>query len=98
MATTITTQRKLLLSRRIRWFVAATISYNVIEAAVALTEGARVSSSARLTTRRQIESVAVIRQGGLWALSTVQSGRLAPPKVCKVGVMRSSLPPTQASA
>jgi divalent metal cation (Fe/Co/Zn/Cd) transporter len=35
-----------LLSRRIRWFVAATISYNVIEAAVALIEGARVSSTA----------------------------------------------------
>lgn len=34
------------LSRRIRWFVAATISYNVVEAVVALTEGTRVSSSA----------------------------------------------------
>lgn len=32
--------------RRIRWLVAATISYNVVEAAVALTEGARVSSAA----------------------------------------------------
>jgi divalent metal cation (Fe/Co/Zn/Cd) transporter len=38
--------RKALLARRIRWFVAATISYNVIEAAVALTEGTRVSSTA----------------------------------------------------
>lgn len=38
--------RRLVLSRRIRWFVAATISYNVVEAAVALTEGARVSSTA----------------------------------------------------
>lgn len=38
--------RRLLLGRRIRWFVAATISYNVIEAAVALTEGTRVSSTA----------------------------------------------------
>lgn len=35
-----------MLSRRIRWFVAATISYNVIEAVIALTEGARVSSTA----------------------------------------------------
>ncbi|QDQ97442.1 cation transporter [Tomitella fengzijianii] len=39
-------ERKALLSRRIRWFVAATITYNVIEAIIALTEGARVSSTA----------------------------------------------------
>ncbi|MBB5161712.1 cation transporter [Mycobacterium sp. AZCC_0083] len=39
-------ERRQLLSRRIRLFVAATISYNVIEAAIALTEGARVSSTA----------------------------------------------------
>lgn len=38
--------RRAVLSRRIRWFVAATISYNVIEAVVALREGARVSSTA----------------------------------------------------
>ncbi len=38
--------RRALLSRRIRWFVAATITYNVIEAVIALTEGARVSSTA----------------------------------------------------
>ena len=38
--------RRAILSRRIRWFVAATISYNVIEAAVALSEGTRVSSTA----------------------------------------------------
>jgi divalent metal cation (Fe/Co/Zn/Cd) transporter len=42
----LSAERKQLLSRRIRWFVAATISYNIIEAAVALTEGARVSSTA----------------------------------------------------
>jgi divalent metal cation (Fe/Co/Zn/Cd) transporter len=42
----LTERRRQLLSHRIRWFVAATISYNVIEAAVALTEGARVSSTA----------------------------------------------------
>lgn len=42
----LTPGRRTLLSRRIRWFVAATISYNVLEAVVALTEGARVSSSA----------------------------------------------------
>ena len=38
--------RKAVLSRRIRWFVTATISYNVIEAIIALTEGTRVSSTA----------------------------------------------------
>lgn len=42
----LTEGRRALLGRRIRWFVAATITYNVIEAAVALTEGARVSSTA----------------------------------------------------
>jgi divalent metal cation (Fe/Co/Zn/Cd) transporter len=44
----LTSDRRQLLARRIRWFVAATISYNVIEAVVALSEGARVSSSALL--------------------------------------------------
>ncbi|MEU7144620.1 cation transporter [Nocardia sp. NPDC046473] len=39
-------QRRTLLARRIRWFVAATITYNVIEAIIALSEGARVSSTA----------------------------------------------------
>lgn len=39
-------QRGAVLARRIRWFVAATISYNVIEAIVALGEGVRVSSTA----------------------------------------------------
>ncbi|MFI6046686.1 cation transporter [Nocardia sp. NPDC051321] len=38
--------RRQVLSRRIRLFVAATIAYNVIEAVIALTEGARVSSTA----------------------------------------------------
>ncbi|MCC3326104.1 cation transporter [Nocardia abscessus] len=38
--------RRAVLSRRIRWLVAGTISYNVVEAVVALTEGARVSSTA----------------------------------------------------
>ncbi|WP_433685236.1 cation transporter [Nocardia sp. CA-119907] len=41
-------ERRAVLARRIRWFVAATISYNVIEAIIALTEGARVSSAALL--------------------------------------------------
>ena len=38
--------RRGILARRIRLLVAATITYNVAEAAIALTEGARVSSSA----------------------------------------------------
>lgn len=38
--------RRALLSRRIRWFVAATIAYNVVEAVVALAAGTRASSSA----------------------------------------------------
>ncbi|WP_094286377.1 cation transporter [Mycobacterium lehmannii] len=38
--------RRTVLARRIRWLVAATITYNVIEAIIALAEGARVSSSA----------------------------------------------------
>jgi divalent metal cation (Fe/Co/Zn/Cd) transporter len=39
-------RRRRVLFRRIRFFVAATITYNVIEAAIALTEGTRVSSTA----------------------------------------------------
>ncbi len=38
--------RRSVLTRRIRLFVAATIAYNVVEAAIALGEGTRVSSSA----------------------------------------------------
>ncbi|MDR3662022.1 MAG: cation transporter [Mycobacterium sp.] len=45
---TLSEVRRGQLARRIRWLVAATISYNVIEAAVALPEGARVSSAALL--------------------------------------------------
>ena len=39
-------ERRQVLSRRIRLLVAATISYNIIEAAVALAEGTRASSTA----------------------------------------------------
>lgn len=42
----LTDVRRSQLARRIRWLVAATISYNVVEAVVALSEGARVSSVA----------------------------------------------------
>ena len=38
--------RREVLARRIRMLVAATISYNIVEAVVALAEGTRVSSSA----------------------------------------------------
>jgi divalent metal cation (Fe/Co/Zn/Cd) transporter len=38
--------RRAVLARRIRWIVVATISYNVIEAAVAMTAGAVASSAA----------------------------------------------------
>lgn len=41
-----TVERRRLLSRRIQLFVAATITYNIIEAAIALVEGTRVSSTA----------------------------------------------------
>ncbi|GAA4756239.1 cation transporter [Modestobacter marinus] len=44
--TTPSAERRELLTRRIRLFVAATIAYNVIEAVVALTAGAQASSSA----------------------------------------------------
>lgn len=42
----VSDQRRQVLSRRIRWFVAATISYNVIEAVIAVSEGHRASSAA----------------------------------------------------
>ncbi|GAA3550731.1 cation transporter [Microlunatus spumicola] len=38
--------RRALLARRIRWFVAGTITYNVVEAVVALAAGSRASSTA----------------------------------------------------
>ncbi|MGV0836061.1 cation transporter [Mycolicibacterium thermoresistibile] len=42
----LTEQRRQVLIRRVRLFVTATISYNIIEAIVAIGEGARVSSTA----------------------------------------------------
>lgn len=42
----IGSERRRVLTRRIRVFVAATIAYNVVEAVIALAEGTRVSSSA----------------------------------------------------
>jgi divalent metal cation (Fe/Co/Zn/Cd) transporter len=43
---TVDAAREALLARRIRVLVAATITYNVVEAVIALAEGARISSSA----------------------------------------------------
>lgn len=57
-------ERKALLSRRIRWFVAATITYNVIEAIIALTEGARVSSVSADRVRPGLGDRGVLRGGG----------------------------------
>lgn len=45
-ATTISEDRKQVLQRRIRWIVAATIAYNLIEAIIAITAGTIASSSA----------------------------------------------------
>ncbi len=42
MTTALTPARRALLARRVRLFVATTISYNVIEAVVAIAEGTRV--------------------------------------------------------
>lgn len=42
----ITAERRAVLNRRIRWIVAGTIGYNVIEAVIAITAGTIASSSA----------------------------------------------------
>lgn len=42
----LTDERRALLQRRIRWVVAATITYNVLEAVIALTAGRAASSAA----------------------------------------------------
>lgn len=64
MATLSTPARRAQLTRRIRLLVAATITYNLVEAAVALTEGARVSSVALigfgLDSLIEVSSAAVI--------------------------------------
>ncbi|WP_307849480.1 cation transporter [Qaidamihabitans albus] len=44
--TAISPDRRALLSRRVRWLVAATITYNVVEAIVAISAGALASSAA----------------------------------------------------
>lgn len=46
MSATLTPARRETLQRRIRWIVAATIGYNLIEAVVAITAGTLASSSA----------------------------------------------------
>jgi len=42
----LTTARRAVLQRRIRWIVAATIAYNVVEAVIALSAGSMASSAA----------------------------------------------------
>ena len=58
------TTRQDVLTRRIRWLVAATITYNVVEAVVALTAGARASSAALigfgLDSAVEVSSAAVV--------------------------------------
>lgn len=46
MTPTLTPQRRATLQRRIRWIVAATIGYNLVEAVVAITAGTIASSGA----------------------------------------------------
>ncbi|MEU4361863.1 cation transporter [Promicromonospora sp. NPDC023987] len=46
MSATITAERRQVLHRRVRFIVGFTITYNVIEAAVAITAGAQASSAA----------------------------------------------------
>lgn len=46
MTEALTATRRTQLARRIRMLVATTIAYNIVEAAIALTEGTRVSSAA----------------------------------------------------
>lgn len=45
-ATALSADRRRVLQRRVRWIVAATISYNVVEAIVAITAGSLASSDA----------------------------------------------------
>ncbi|MGW9585442.1 cation diffusion facilitator family transporter [Microbacterium sp. NPDC055455] len=45
-ATALSADRRRVLQRRVRWIVAATISYNVVEAIVAITAGSVASSGA----------------------------------------------------
>ncbi len=46
MSAAIDADRRIVLHRRIRWIVAATIAYNVVEAIVAITAGSLASSAA----------------------------------------------------
>ncbi|WP_063058490.1 hypothetical protein [Nocardia sienata] len=48
--------RKAVSARRIRWFAAETITYNVIEAIIALTEGARGKRRPQRLQRRRLLS------------------------------------------
>jgi len=56
--------RRTVLSRRIQLFVAATITYNVIEAVVAKTAGTMASSTALIGFRVGLDNRGVVRDGG----------------------------------
>lgn len=56
-----TSVRRDVLARRIRLLVAATITYNLAEAVIALAEGTRVSSSALIGFG--LNSVIAVRKG-----------------------------------
>ena len=66
--------RRKVLARRIRWFVAATITYNVIEAIVALSAGAKASSAALigfgLDSVIELSSAAAVA----WQFAAVREG------------------------
>ena len=89
--------RRAVLSRRIRWFVAATITYNVIEAVVAITAAADVSCrhtcphpSQRY--RRTVTSRIVGRQpNGLCASRRVVESRGRPCSPHRAHVMSPSM-------
>jgi divalent metal cation (Fe/Co/Zn/Cd) transporter len=68
-------ERRDLLTKRIRWFVAATITYNVVEAIVAITAGTMASSTALigfgLDSIIEVSSAAAIA----WQFSTRDHAR-----------------------
>jgi divalent metal cation (Fe/Co/Zn/Cd) transporter len=69
------TARRAVLTRRVRWFVAATITYNVIEAIVAITAGTLASSTALigfgLDSVIEVSSAAAVA----WQFSGSDAGR-----------------------
>ncbi len=76
MTATLTAERRHVLQRRIRWIVAATIGYNVVEAVVAISAGAIASSGALiafgLDSTIEVLSAAALRKRSTapWASSS----------------------------